>query len=368
MLKINIVGSVFGQTGYDIHTRQLANALYKVADVKLSTQLFPGWEKQCIDAELDIILKVEREDDVNLIITTPHNWKLCTGLGKNVGYCVWEGNKVPYSWLEEFLNPKIDLIFVPSIHTRDAIMNTTLLESKEVISTIFNKIRIVSHGVDLNLFYKTEPNKDKKNFIFLANKGWRGTSWDRGGVQYVIKAFNEEFNKGEDVELLVKLNQAYMNPQMLNQAMNSLNLTKDKATIKISLDNIDYNKLYKLYNNCDVYVCATRAEAYNLPGIEAMACGLPTIQTDYGGQTDYMNNLNSLYIDYILQEVKEDMMYEGISWATPDIIDLKKKMRWAFEHQDVIKEMGKQALEDVKNFTWDKSAQKIIEFLNEIKE
>jgi len=363
-MKINVIGTIFCSTGYDIHTRQLINALCKVADVKLSTQLFPGWERQVNDAELDMILKPERTDDYNLIVTTPHNWKMYTGMKKNIGYCVWEGDKVPESWIDEFLNPDIDLIFVPSKHTKDAIENT--FGNKESLSYTYcmNKVKIVPHGVDLTLFHKTV--NENKPFIFLCSKGWRGTSWDRGGVQYVLKAFNEEFTKDDKVELLVKLNQAYINSQTLNQAMTGMNLVKDRATIKITLDDVPYEKLYKLYNQCDVYVCATRAEAFNLPGIEAMACGLPVIQTGYGGQTDYMTPQNSLTIDYKLELVKDDIMYEGIQWATPDIEDLKKKMRWAFENQEEMKEKGKQSLEDSKNWTWDISASKAFKFLSEI--
>ena len=94
-----------------------------------------------------------------------------------------------------------------------------------------------------------------------------------------------------------------------------------------------------------------------------MACGSPKIQTDYGGQMDYMLSDNSIEIEYDLEEVKEDMMYEGIKWATPKIESIKKQMRWAFENQDKIKEMGKNAEEDSKKFTWDISAEEIISIL-----
>jgi hypothetical protein len=79
-----------------------------------------------------------------------------------------------------------------------------------------------------------------------------------------------------------------------------------------------------------------------------------------------MTDKNSLFIDYKLEQVKEDLMYEEINWATPDINSLRKQMRWAFEHQDKIKEMGNQALEDSKNWTWDNSAKKIVEEINKL--
>lgn len=366
MLKINIIGSIFGTTGYDSHTRSLFNALDKLADVKLSTQLIQNWNMLVNDAELRAITKAGREDDINVIVTTPHNWKTCLGLGINVGYCVWEGSNVPRSYIEEMLNDKIDLIFVPSEHTKQAIFNTSNGGATEMY-LLENKIKVIPHGVDLSIFYPKEKPNDGK-FRFICNKGWRGSSWDRGGVQYVIKAFAEEFRNNENVELLIKLNPAYINPETLNQAIMQLNLPENRAPIQVVLDNTPFNKLIDLYNKCDVYICATRAEAFNLPGLESMACGLPTIQTSFGGQTDYMTELNSSAIDYRLETVKEDIMYEGCQWAVPNIAHMKKIMRRMVDYKEDTKQMGKQALEDSKNWTWKKSAEKVIKCLEDISE
>ena len=154
-IKINIIGSIFGSSGYDSHTRSLANALYKIADCKLSTQMPPDWMKMVNDAELDMITKPERNDDYNLIIAMPHTWKMFTGLGKNIGYVIWEGDKVPKSWIEEFMNPKIDYIFVPSNHTCDAILNTIPNKGsvEQQLPDWFNKIKIIPHGVNRKIFY-----------------------------------------------------------------------------------------------------------------------------------------------------------------------------------------------------------------------
>jgi len=63
--KINIFGSIFGITGYDSHTRSLINALDKVADCRLLTQLAPGWESKVNDAELKMIMNPRDTCDYN---------------------------------------------------------------------------------------------------------------------------------------------------------------------------------------------------------------------------------------------------------------------------------------------------------------
>jgi glycosyltransferase involved in cell wall biosynthesis len=202
-----------------------------------------------------------------------------------------------------------------------------------------------------------------KPFTFICNKGWRGTEWDRGGVAFLLQGFSSEFSKSEKVQLIIKLNPAYINPQIIKQCIDNLNLPEDRAPINVNCSILSPKQLNELYNSADCFVCATRAEAFNLPGLEAMSCRLPTIQTRFGGQTDYMTDKNSLFIDYELSESEEKPMYEGISWATPKIESIRKQLRWAFENQDKIKEMGKQAEEDSKNFTWDNSANLIYKFI-----
>lgn len=398
-MKINVVGNIFGNDGYSSHTRNLFNALYKITDVKLNTQLIPDWMRFVNDAELNAITKPERKEDWNIIVTIPHMWKLFLGQGKNACYCVWEGDKVPVSWIDDFLNPKVNLILVPSKHTEKAIWNTIgnvvdEYNNTYISTTIYEKIKVIPHGVDTSIFYsqrkkdatdaqistsgdtKQEQGKTIKTehvpvnvdnhadtFKFICNKGWRGTTWDRGGVQYLLKAFAEEFNKDEKVELIIKLNPAYINPQIISSAIQQLNLPENRAKIQIISDILPQNKLRELYNSADCFVCATRCEAFNLPGLEAMACGLPNIQTAFGGQIDYMTQLNSLFIDYDLSESEEKPMYEGINWAIPKIESLRKQLRWAFENQEKIKEKGKQAEEDSKKWTWDSSAKKIMEII-----
>ncbi len=403
MIKINVIGSILGTTGYDSHTRSLANALYKITDCRLSTSLPQGWEALVNDAELDMITKQRNKDDYNLIVSTPQTWKLYTQPGKNIGYCVWEGDKVPVGWIDEFLNSNIDMIFVPSEHTKLAIINTcanwsVIHSDTDEHLKILEKIKVIPHGVNREVFYsqrkkvedevsnvtqletqnKTgEVNKTENipalvdnhvdTFQFICNKGWRGTNWDRGGVQYVIKAFAEEFKKDENVKLIIKLNPAYINPQTLRMAIDKLKLPEDRPKIQVILENMDFKKLCTLYNQGDCFICATRAESFNLPGLEAMSCGLPTIQTNYGGQTDYMTDKNSLLIGFDLVNSEEFPSYEGIQWAVPNYDEIKEQMRWAFENQDKIKEMGIQAEKDSAEWTWDKTAEKIKKEIEQIK-
>ena len=372
-MKINIIGDIFGTTGYSSHTRNLANASYKLnSDIKLDVPLPPDWLRLVSDAELDMIKKPYRVADVTIGILTPPFGRIVLGdnTKKYIQYVVWEGSNIPKYWIPYLLDERVNQVWVPSNHTKDAILKTAWDYEKSICKTAImqffeSKIKIVPHGVDLSIFKIMEVKRDNK-FCFVCNKGWRGTSWDRGGVQYLVRAFSEEFKKNENVQLFLKLNSSYIHPSQVIPALNNLNLPQDRAEIKLFFDNIPYNKLPEIYCQGDVYVCPTRAEAFDLGSIEAMACGLPVITTNYGGQIEHMTDESASFVVYNLEEVKEDIMYEGCKWATPNIEDLRKRMRYCFNNKEEIKEKGKQALAEVKNWTWDISAQKALSFLKEL--
>ena len=147
--NLKIVGSFFGSDGYSSHTRSLFNSLAKREDtnMKIEAQLPVDWMKFVNDNELDGITKEDNGKFDNIIVTLPHTWKLFTGLNKNYAYCVWEGDRVPESWIEEFMNDKIDFIFVPSMHTKNAIINTAKGLAQ---AFIYNKIKVIPHEVNRN--------------------------------------------------------------------------------------------------------------------------------------------------------------------------------------------------------------------------
>ncbi|MHA1876742.1 MAG: glycosyltransferase family 4 protein [Promethearchaeota archaeon] len=374
---IKIIGTILGNTGYDSHTRQLANALNNIDDVKLVTPIQPGEEFNLTDREIEMI-KRKDECDINLIITNPIYWKNHIDNKRNWVYLVWEGDRIPKSFVNECLNKRIEYIIVPSEHTYKAIIRGFKEESiKEELYK--NKIKIIPHGVDLNKFYPLSPkvisnsNTEKglsfalpslipeDRFIFLANKGLRNL-YDRGGIQYLIKAYLEEFTDKDNVELILKINPSYGIPNLLEMFPS----IKEKNTPKISINTniLTTKQLNELYNKCHIFVSPTRAEAFNLPCLEAMACKKPIITTNFGGQTDFVDNLNGIIIGGKLEEVKNDVLYEGVKWLTPNIQELKKALRSSLESYKKTKEMGIQSLKKARKFTWRETAKSVYSLID----
>lgn len=382
---INIIGNILGTSGYDIHTRELANALADITEVSLQTNLVSNWERNVNDKELEMI-KREPDGEINLIITNPLHWKPNLNAKRNWCFLVWEGDKIPKCYLEECMNPEIEYIFVPSEHTKQAIKNSCVIkkgkEGKFYDARIITKIKIMPHGIDLNKFYPLdklsvdgvmvaqEPHElqdgkfesSSTDFIFLANKGFRNLE-DRGGTQYLIKAYLEEFTKEDKVNLIIKINTAYGIPNIDN-LMKELGYNDNSPKVILDTNSYDYKDLVKLYHKADVFVCPTRAESFGIPMLEAMACRIPIITTEFGGQTDFCSIETGWIIGGKLEEVKHDLQYEGIKWLTPDIKQLREAMRQAYEEKpEFMKIYSKTALVTAKEFTWEKTAQKVINLI-----
>jgi len=384
MQKVTIVSQFFGTSGYASHTRQLARALHDVGvDVHIDTQGVQGWERTVDDTELSwITKKTDIEDRTMIFIGVPPFWRmaLADNPKRFIGFLVWEGSKIPDYWLPYLLDERVDQIWVPSHHVKEAIHNTFANAVKEKVEEIegakfasvteLKKVRVVPHGVNPKLFKPQE--KKERPFTFLCNKGWNGSIWDRGGLQYAMRAFKEEFKKEENVRMLVKINPAYIphpdKKAWLHASMGALGLPEDGATLQITFDEIPYNKLPEFYGEGDVLVNSTRCEGFGLPGLEAHACGLMTISTGFGGQLDYMSEFTDLYTDYTLEEVKQDIMYEGISWGVPSIAHLRKQMRWCFTYPELVAEKGSAAVKATSEWSWAKTGEKALKCLGELSE
>ena len=363
-MRINIYGNILGTSGYDNHIRGFSNALYKLnKEISiLQNNIRQDWVRYVNDEEFRMISRPEYKQAVSILFTTPQFWRLLMQdkTNKYIGYLVWEGDKIPKYWLNYLKDKRIKQIWVPSRHVYNAIKNT--VEEYEDTNYIINKIKIIPHGYNPKIFnvINAKPNKE---FTFFCNKGWTGNPNDRGGVQYLIKAFTEEFSKDEKVLLKIKLNPAY--PININQAMAGLNLPEDRPKIMLTNDDMPLEEINKLYNEADVYICSQRADAFNLPGLEAMGTATPTIQTGFGGQTDYMNDKNSWFIKYKLTNTGY-IDYEETRWAEPDISHLRALMRQVYENRDEIKNKGIEAYKTARAYTWEVSASKALRYLKEI--
>lgn len=368
---LNFTGTIFGQSGYDAHCRGLVNALYKcIPNIHLECTRPQDWARRVNDNELKMLDTPFNEDWHSVMVGLPpfYRLELANKCKSFSGFAVWEGTRVPVQWINYLLDGRIENIFVPSKHVKDAILTTASetygYQTGGFMGDFESIIKIVPHGFDPEMFKPMKTDRSDK-FTFVANKGWAEGINDRGGIQWLLKAFTDEFSDEDDVELIIRLNTIY-NPNMnLDEEIKKLKLrVGKKKMIKLITEPYTQDKIAKIYNMGDVFVSPTMGDAFNLPCIEAMACGKPVITTGFGGQTDYVNNENGWLCDYKLIDVTHSLMYEGNQWAMPDLKHLRKLMRNCLTNQDEVEKKGAKALETSRSFTWENSAKTLLKYIN----
>ena len=109
----------------------------------------------------------------------------------------------------------------------------------------------------------------------------------------------------------------------------------------------------ELHNIADSYVSPYRAEGFNLPVLEAGACGVPVICTAGGPTDEFIDPLSSRRIRSRIEVVRMDQTHMGEA-LVPDLDDLVDLMQHAIRHRDEVAEMGLLAAKHARrNFTWE---------------
>lgn len=259
------------------------------------------------------------------------------------GYTPWETTKIPASWV-----PKMNELEV---------MFTTCEQNKQAFidSGVKVPIYIYSHGIDPIQYPYIDRPKDSC-FVF----GTFGRLSVRKGTDLVIRAFKEEFKTEQDVALILKSSDAII-------PFGSLN---DQRIIPIG-QVYNHQEKSDLLAKMDCLVFPSRGEGFGLPPLEAMATGLACIMTNWSGLKEFGDKKDTMLLDYKMvpaENFTKDIYKEECGdWAEPDFEQLKKYMRWAYEHREQVKEMGKKASQRVhKDWNWDIQTKKFIRILNKL--
>jgi hypothetical protein len=188
---------------------------------------------------------------------------------------------------------------------------------------------------------------------------------DRGGIQWLIKAYVDEFKKSEDVRLLIKVNMSYNpNLDLVKEANKIVRKGKNKPVLQFVSDDLEDEVMRKIYNEGNIFVTTSMADAFNIPVLEAMGCGLPVISTRFGGQSDFLKDDFTKFIDKgTLEYWSKELVYEETKWFKPDISQIRQHLRWAFENQEECRKMGESALKSAKEWTWNDTAKKLLKLL-----
>lgn len=380
--KIYVHGSYIGTTGYNNHTRDFFRELSKYCKIKVRNftvgnswkglsenphdnesyindvdksllhqqRLWVGDEKM---EDFKIYQSPEKEffHDFNIVLNeTNHHLYYEKYTGPKIAYNVWESTRQPKNFFDRLLT--FDEIWVPSKWQREC----TIEQGADP-----NKVKVVPEGVDVDTFYPEqvellEQYQDKRFKFLLIGR------WDyRKSTKEIIETFLKTFSPDEPIDLVVSID------NMWGEEMDGFKDTEERLKNYGLIDSRikiihfptreDYIKYLKTGH---VFVSCARSEGWNLPLIEAMACGTPSIYSECCAQMEFAEG-KGLPVKVVGEKPANKNNYGRYTMSElpgnyyePDFDDLSKVMRDSYENYQTHKIKSISESLDLRNkFSWE---------------
>lgn len=345
--RVILSGPVFSQSGYGVHTRQIASWLLKKHEAgEISLMLNPlGWGSSSWINEGEEIQKlyslvvdtrqIANLPDVSFQVGLPHEWNYQGKLAKkNIGVtALVETDICSKEWVN--CAEKIDYVVVPSEFSKSTLMRSgSDGKNVHVIGESFKQGDKKTEN--LNLQFKDNT------FLIVGQISGDCPNSDRKNILYAVKWFCEEFKGDQNVELVVKTNFGSNNVFDKNYTVNvfkeTLAQVREGEFPKVTLLHGDMtdSEVQSLYKNKKMkgLISLTKGEGFGLPILEAASAGLPVIATNWSAHTEYLNLFPAGWIpvDYQMipmmqKKIDNRIFVAGSHWAMPYEDDFKKKIR-----------------------------------------
>jgi glycosyltransferase involved in cell wall biosynthesis len=171
---------------------------------------------------------------------------------------------------------------------------------------------VISHGVDITKFY---PENDENTciefrksigipdsaFVFLNVSAMTGNK----NIKNIIKAFYKISFINTNVYLILKglqglypceeLITSYIKELFSESILSRVHWKYIRKRIIFIPDTFSYHEMRVLYNSSNCYLSPYIAEGFNMPVLEAVACGIPVIVSKGGPTDDFTNEFVAKY-------------------------------------------------------------------------
>lgn len=201
------------------------------------------------------------------------------------------------------------------------------------------RVFVVPHGVESSIFKPLAPEERAAvrnqigalpdNFVLL-NVG--GAFWNKGG-DLLLRAFAELHREFPLLKLFIKDNRTLYGltiddtVKTLEQTHPGL-ISQDTIRAIVTLPGtLSMEQMRMLYGAADLYASPYRAEGFNLPVLEAAACGCPVLVTQGGATDDFFEPFMGLQIRSAPASRQSPTSNQTVHFQEPDYDHLKEGLR-----------------------------------------
>lgn len=281
-------------------------------------------------------------------------------------YGTAEGRVVPPS----FLKPTVRLA---ETLARPSVMITTpsrwSAEGFKRLGFPETRIVVIPHGIDPKMF-RPRPELRKQvrkrlglsGFVFMSV----GAMSENKGMDVLLRAFATIAERRKDVRLLLKGSDSiYTSQQWIAQNLKSLPRVQANLVTQRMLyrgDAFSMEQMASLYQAADAYVSPYRAEGFNIPVLEAAACGVPVICTRGGSTDDFVDDSFAWRIDSRLRSVVIDgAAGEALEPDVDHLVALMERLVEAHDFRQAAARLG--PAHAAGRFSWESAVDQTLRWL-----
>ena len=282
--------------------------------------------------QLDLPVYIKREGGpllLNLANTAPVFYKNKICVVHDIAY---ERFPQTFDWkfrlFYKFLIPKIlknsRKIMTVSKFSRNEISQLYVIQS--------DRIDIVYNSV--NTTFKNIRIENKEKYILAVS-----SLHYQKNFHSLIEALDGLGDENIKLFLVGEINKNFTNLNLLEKIKNNTNI--------IFIGRVSDEELTRLYSNAICFVFPSFYEGFGIPPLEAQACGCPVVCSNAA-------SLPEVYGDSVLY------------FDPYNVEDMRGKIRMVLNDENLQNELRVKGFENIKRFSWEESAQKIINLVNKL--
>lgn len=216
----------------------------------------------------------------------------------------------------------------------DSIFTISNYLAEEIKEKINIKPEIINNGINYDLIFKNEKKKKINTITFVLRNNVMKGDWI---LLDILKKIDIKFS-GLNINVVYMSNSIEF-PEMINNKINKV------------LGPVSRNEIIGILQNSDIYIDASLNEGFGLTPLEAMACGNVPIVSNSFGVNDYIKNKKN---GFIINEVNDANKYV-------------EKLELLLNDKDMYNSMKKNIEQTCKDFDYEKSVEKYIEYFKNVK-
>lgn len=241
--------------------------------------------------------------------------------GPTVLRTMFETDSLPEGWAP--IVARFDRVWVPGAFNLETFARAGVPE---------HKLRRLAPTLD---FATLASGRDDPLELPAAARGVRFLSVfdfsERKAWHELLDAWADAFGPLDDVSLVLKCGNLVMGVTDARARIDRYLGERRTAPVVLLEDTLSTTAIAGLYHACDAFVLASRGEGWGRPLMEAMAVGLPTIGSGWGGNLEFMSADNALLVGGRVVAVRPGELvferYAGQRWFAPDRDELAAALR-----------------------------------------